>query len=70
MDDVEEIKSLADEDEDLDDDKESVVLGRLNEYASLVEPLPEFTAPPTSLNAYGRTLNFSAIATPHHRNFQ
>lgn len=38
MEDVEEIKSVADSDEKSDDDdKESVVLGRLNEYASVVD---------------------------------
>lgn len=39
MDDVEEIKSMIDSEEMMsDDDKESVVLAKLNEYGSLVHP--------------------------------
>jgi hypothetical protein len=38
MADVEEIYSQADSEELSDSDKESVVLGRLNEYGSMIEP--------------------------------
>lgn len=39
MADVEEIYSQADSEDVSDSDKESVVLGRLNEYGSMIEPV-------------------------------
>lgn len=66
MDDVEEIYSQPDSEELSDSDKESVVLGRLNEYGSMIEPAISHT----SERSEGKFMRFNSLSINLHQEIQ
>jgi hypothetical protein len=60
IDDVEEIRSMPDSDE-IEEDKESVVLGRLHEYGSMLDPTLSLTTPSMTSKLLSMNTQCSAI---------
>lgn len=66
MEDVEEIRSMVDSSELSSEDKESVVLGRLHEYGSMLDPSLSLTTPTlrsklVSMNTQSSTIGKSFL---------
>lgn len=70
MDDVEEIRSMVDSDELSDEDKESVVLGRLHEYGSMLDPSLSLTTPTLRSKLISMNTQSSTIGKSFMRPFE